>query len=110
MSEKSDQAFEEWFTTVEQRTARSSGKAELREAWNASRAASGFPTKIIRAFRPGDIVFVECARDITMQESVQIREQFAAYVPKLKIVLLGAGMRVAGAEQKDAPEPTEKQT
>jgi hypothetical protein len=53
---------------------------------------------ILRAFQPGDIVFVECEQIPSVAEAERIRATISSVAPQLSVVLLSPGMRVVGRE------------
>lgn len=56
--------------------------------------------KILRAFRPGDIVFLECDRILTEQAMQHLNAEFKRLVPDVKVVILTRGIRVAAREER----------
>lgn len=57
--------------------------------------------KILRAFRPGDTVFLECERMMPDVQMERMHAWFTAKVPNLRIIILQAGVKVAGAALVD---------
>jgi len=55
---------------------------------------------VIRAFKPGDIIFIECERSLSQQQRQDISEALSKVAPDMKIVVLDAGMRVVGREER----------
>lgn len=55
--------------------------------------------KILRAFKPGDIVFLECPRPLTADQLTHIHAQFKKLVPDVRIVVLPHGLKVAAREE-----------
>lgn len=55
--------------------------------------------KILRAFKPGDIVFIETKKVLSIQNMQHMHRQLAAMLPEIKIVILQDGMRVAAREE-----------
>lgn len=56
-------------------------------------------TKIVRAFKPGDIVFIECPGMISMGMAEAMKNHFDSYCPEIKVIILGDGLKVAGREE-----------
>lgn len=56
-------------------------------------------TKIVRAFKPGDIVFIECPAAISQASETRLRDHFREYCPEIKVIILGDGLKVAGREE-----------
>lgn len=66
------------------------------------------PVKVVNAFRPGDVVFLETDRQMSAQEMQHIREQlrkFEEKVPGLTLVVLEGGLKVASAESPEFVPP-----
>lgn len=53
--------------------------------------------KILRAFKPGDIVVVECAAAVSAETSQRIKDAF--HDTGLRVMILDRGMRLAAAEE-----------
>lgn len=51
--------------------------------------------KVLRGFKPGDIVFLECSRMLNDAQMEHLHSFFKSKVPELKIVILQAGVKVA---------------
>lgn len=56
------------------------------------------PPKIVRAFKPGDIVFIETSTPMTDKQMRHVTAQFKKMLPELKVVVLKAGLRLAAQE------------
>lgn len=56
--------------------------------------------KILRAFKPGDIVFLECQRMLTNDQMAHLNAEFKRLVPEVKVVILQAGITVAAASER----------
>ena len=58
-------------------------------------------TKVIRAFQPGDTVFVELDRPATMQQMENVRRDMREIIKAsgINIIVLDYGMRIAGREE-----------
>ena len=56
-------------------------------------------TKVLRAFKPGDIVFIECPAMISEASATRLRNHFRDYCPEIKVIILGDGLKVAGREE-----------
>lgn len=61
--------------------------------------------RILRAFKPGDIVFLECTRMMTADQMTAMHAQFKKLIPDVRIVILQAGVRVAAREDEQQPLP-----
>lgn len=55
--------------------------------------------KIVRAFAPGDVIFIECDRGMTAQAMEHVNAQFKRLLPDLRIVILQHGMKMASREE-----------
>lgn len=56
--------------------------------------------RILRAFRPGDVVFLECDRALTDKQMAHLNAEFKRLVPESKVVILQKGIRVAAREER----------
>lgn len=56
---------------------------------------------IVRAFRPGDVVFIEVDRVMRVEEQRSIAEILRAATEStgVKVIVLAHGMRIAGREE-----------
>lgn len=62
------------------------------------------PVVVMRAFKPGDVVFVEMQRRITMEEAERISTTFKHYGEQtlgVKICVLDVDMKVVGRSEED---------
>lgn len=66
------------------------------------------PPKILRAFRPNDIVFLECARMLSDDQMTLLHKQFKKMVPEVKVVILNAGVRIASRDESTVDESLEQ--
>lgn len=57
--------------------------------------------KIVRAFTPGDVVFIEVARPMRVEAMEHIHAQFKKLIPDLRVVILQDGLRVASREEAE---------
>lgn len=57
--------------------------------------------KILRAFRPGDVVFIESDRVLSMEAMENLRKNIDTYLKDtgIKIVVLGGNLRIAAREE-----------
>jgi hypothetical protein len=57
--------------------------------------------KILRAFKSGDVVFLECGGHISAESYKRFMDQIGALLEGtgVRVVLLGDGIRVAAAEE-----------
>jgi hypothetical protein len=55
---------------------------------------------IVSAFKPGDVLVIECDRWLSKQQEQMIRERIDGILAstKIKIILLEPGMRIAARE------------
>lgn len=57
--------------------------------------------KILRAFKPGDIVFIECAEKMNLAQMLHYQRQLKAMVPDVRIIVLQAGLRVVAMPDEE---------
>lgn len=62
----------------------------------------GCPVKIVRAFQPGDVVFIECPKPLPVQAMQHISAEFKRMLPDMKVVVLQAGLKVVGQPEDGA--------
>jgi hypothetical protein len=60
--------------------------------------------QILRAFKPGDVVFLEADHPMTLAAMEDISRQFKNFLPDLRLVVLQEGVRVAAREQATSEE------
>jgi hypothetical protein len=58
-----------------------------------------FRIRVLRAFQPGDIVFIECNGPVSAEAASRIGAYFKEYVPEIRCVLLCDGLRVVAREE-----------
>lgn len=59
----------------------------------------GCTVKIVRAFQPGDTVFIESSRPLSRDAMANIHAEFKRLLPDVKVVVLSEGLRVASREE-----------
>lgn len=59
----------------------------------------GCGVKIVRAFNPGDIVFLETPQVLRVEVMAHISAEFKRMIPDVKVVVLQHGLKVAGREE-----------
>jgi len=82
------------------------GKFKPSNLWRKDERPSCDHVRVLRAFRPGDIVFIECERRMSDEEMAHIRASFSEHTPDIKVIVLGPGMHVAAREEMIATETT----
>lgn len=65
--------------------------------------------RILRAFKPGDIVFLECVRPITADALEHIHAQFKRMVPDVRVIVLPYGTCVVAREEEKPTAATPEQ-
>lgn len=60
--------------------------------------------KLVQAFRPGDVVFLESDRVLSLEHMKHFHQEFKQRIPEIKVVILNQGLRVSGRLERDAPE------
>lgn len=64
--------------------------------------------KVLRAFKPGDIVFIEVDKPLHRDAMTSIYHQFKKLIPEIKVVVLQHGMKVAArADLEEQPITSE---
>lgn len=58
----------------------------------------GCHVKIVRAFQPGDIVFLETEQKLPAEAMNHIHAEFKRLVPDVRVIVLQGGLKVAGRE------------
>lgn len=61
--------------------------------------------RILRAFKPGDIVFLECVRELRAEALDNIHAQFKRMVPDVRVIVLPYGTRVVAREEQPTAAP-----
>lgn len=61
----------------------------------------GCGVKIVRAFQPGDIVFLETPQPLRAEAMAHITAEFKRMMPGLKVCVLQHGLKIAGREELD---------
>lgn len=56
--------------------------------------------RILRAFRPGDVIFLECDRPLSDQQMAHLNAEIKRLLPESKVVILQKGIRVAAREER----------
>lgn len=58
--------------------------------------------KIVRAFKPGDVVFIECDMMLSQQQKETIRNSVGVIseAAGIKVIILDAGLRLAAREEQ----------
>lgn len=64
--------------------------------------------RILRAFKPGDIVFLECVRELRAESLEAIHAQFKRMVPDVRVIVLPYGTKVV-AREEEQPTATPEQ-
>lgn len=62
--------------------------------------------KVVHAFKPGDVVFIEAVKPMRVEAMQHIHAEFKRLLPGLRVVILQDGLRVAGNPD---PGPTDGQ-
>ena len=57
---------------------------------------------LLRAFRPGDCVFVETTKPLKPGDVEALTQRFENFLPGIKVVLLEPGWRVHGHSEHEA--------
>lgn len=63
------------------------------EVWTG---ALTFPAKVVHAFKPGDVVFIEAAKPMRVEAMQHIHAEFKRLLPGLRVVILQDGLKVVG--------------
>lgn len=66
------------------------------------------PAKVLRAYRPGDIVFLECDRMLSAEQMTRLHAEFKKRIPEVKIVILQGGVKVAARAEEEPGEDVER--
>lgn len=57
--------------------------------------------KVLRAFRPGDVVFLEMEKPASEQQMQYWHQLFKQLIPDIRVIILQAGVRVAASPGVD---------
>lgn len=55
--------------------------------------------RILRAFRPGDVVFMTCARPLKREEQAHFAAELKRMLPEIRVVILRDGVEIVGSEE-----------
>lgn len=60
--------------------------------------------KVLRAFRPGDVVFLECPKPLSNDQMQHLHAEFKKRIPEVKVCILQAGIKVAARAEEQPDE------
>lgn len=62
---------------------------------------AGSTVKILRAFQPGDVVFIESDRPMHRDAMAHVSAELKRLLPEIRVVVLQGGLKVGGREESE---------